>query len=211
LTARILTGDCRAILPTLDAGSVHCVVTSPPYFGLRDYGTAAWSGGDAACDHVAKKARNDADFNARTQERYGKYSDAMTVPDTIQYRKSCGKCGAVRQDQQIGLESSLDAYIAELVAVFRLVKRVLRDDGTCWLNLGSSYASATIESDEYIMRDDLTDAERAYVYAELAAHYRAESEALSGMRQPDAPAESTLPLVLVGSPRPSAKLRDEGV
>src|SRR5271169_1175015 len=44
--AVILLGDCRAILPTLDAGSARCCVTSPPYFGLRDYGTATWEGGD---------------------------------------------------------------------------------------------------------------------------------------------------------------------
>lgn len=37
MTFRIITGDCRSILPTLEAGSVHCIVTSPPYFGLRSY------------------------------------------------------------------------------------------------------------------------------------------------------------------------------
>ena len=42
MSVRQLIGDCRAILPTLDAASVHCCVTSPPYFGLRDYGTAKW-------------------------------------------------------------------------------------------------------------------------------------------------------------------------
>jgi hypothetical protein len=45
-------GDCLDVLPTLPAGSVQCVVTSPPYFGLRDYGTADWQGGDAECDHL---------------------------------------------------------------------------------------------------------------------------------------------------------------
>lgn len=84
MTVSYLTGDCRAILPTLDADSVQCCVTSPPYFGLRDYGVAG----------------------------------------------------------QIGLESSVDAYVAELVAVFREVRRVLRDDGTLWLNLGDSYAGS---------------------------------------------------------------------
>ena len=54
---------------------------------------------------------------------------------------NCGKCGAVRIDSQIGLEATPDAYVAKLVAVFREVRRVLRDDGTLWLNLGDSYAS----------------------------------------------------------------------
>jgi DNA modification methylase len=79
---RQLTGDCRDVLKTLPEGSVNCCVTSPPYFGLRDYG----HGG------------------------------------------------------QIGLESTPDAYVAELVAVFRDVRRVLADNGTLWLNLGDSYA-----------------------------------------------------------------------
>lgn len=79
---RILPGDCRDVLKTLPDQSVHCVVTSPPYFGLRDYGV----------------------------------------------------------EGQIGLEPTPDAFVAEMVAVFREVWRVLRDDGTVWLNLGDSYA-----------------------------------------------------------------------
>jgi DNA modification methylase len=81
---QILQGDCRDVLKTLPDCSVHCCVTSPPYFGLRDYGCAG----------------------------------------------------------QIGLESTPDAYVAELVAVFREVRRVLRDDGTLWLNLGDSYSGS---------------------------------------------------------------------
>jgi DNA modification methylase len=84
MSVRILTGDCRDVLRTLPDESVHCVVTSPPYFGLRDYGV----------------------------------------------------------DGQIGLEPTPDAFVAEMVSVFREVRRVLRDDGTVWLNLGDSYAAA---------------------------------------------------------------------
>lgn len=80
---KLINGDCREVLKTLPDASVHCCVTSPPYFGLRDYGC----------------------------------------------------------DGQIGIESTPDAYVAELVSVFHEVKRVLRDDGTLWLNLGDSYAS----------------------------------------------------------------------
>lgn len=77
----ILNGDCRDVLRTLEDESVHCCVTSPPYFGLRDYGVAG----------------------------------------------------------QIGLEPNPDAFVSEMVAVFRDVRRVLRADGTLWLNLGDSY------------------------------------------------------------------------
>ena len=80
----ILEGDCRNTLKTLPDCSVHCVVTSPPYFALRDYGC----------------------------------------------------------DGQIGLEATPDAFVEEIVAVFREVRRVLRDDGICWLNLGDSYSSS---------------------------------------------------------------------
>ena len=79
----ILVGDNRFLLELLPDQSVHCCVTSPPYFGLRDYGVAG----------------------------------------------------------QIGLESTPDAYVAQMVNVFREVRRVLRDDGTLWLNLGDSYSS----------------------------------------------------------------------
>ena len=80
----IYGGDCRAVMAEMPAESVHCVVTSPPYWGLRDYGT----------------------------------------------------------DGQLGLEATPEAYVANMVDVFREVRRVLRDDGTLWLNLGDSYARA---------------------------------------------------------------------
>lgn len=83
MTVTVLHGDCREVLRTLEPESVHCVVTSPPYFGLRDYGVSG----------------------------------------------------------QIGLEPTPDEYIAELVAVFAEVKRVLRPDGTVWLNIGDSYVA----------------------------------------------------------------------
>jgi DNA modification methylase len=84
MSVDIRVGDCLDVLRTLDAGSVQTCITSPPYFGLRDYGVAG----------------------------------------------------------QIGLEPTPDAFVAKLVAVFAEVRRVLADDGTLWLNLGDSYATA---------------------------------------------------------------------
>lgn len=83
MTVRILHGDCIANMKTLPDESVHCVVTSPPYWGLRDYGV----------------------------------------------------------DGQIGLEQSPAEYLAKMVEVFREVRRVLRPDGTCWVNMGDCYAT----------------------------------------------------------------------
>ena len=78
----LLQGDCTKVLATLPAASIQCCVTSPPYWGLRDYGA----------------------------------------------------------DGQLGLEATPDEYVANMVSVFREVRRVLRNDGTLWLNLGDSYA-----------------------------------------------------------------------
>ncbi len=83
MSVRILVGDALARLRELPGESVHCCVTSPPYFGLRDYGV----------------------------------------------------------EGQIGLEATPAAYVERLVEVFREVRRVLRRDGTCWVNLGDSYSS----------------------------------------------------------------------
>jgi len=80
---KIINGDCIEVLKTLPDGIVNTCVTSPPYFGLRDYGV----------------------------------------------------------DGQIGLEETPDTYVQRLVEVFREVRRILRDDGTLWLNLGDSYAA----------------------------------------------------------------------
>lgn len=129
----VYAGDCREVLRTLPDESVHCVVTSPPYWGLRDYGTASWEGGDEGCDHQYQKG-------GRNPETAGKQ---LTNAGTLfsQYEKVCGKCGAVRIDNQLGLEPTPEQYVDNMVAVFREVRRVLRDDGTLWLNLGDSYAA----------------------------------------------------------------------
>jgi DNA modification methylase len=127
----ILTGDCRETLRTLPDQSVHCCVTSPPYFGLRDYGTGKWEGGDPDCDHK---------LTTGSQGASGQRADRTFTQEAVQ-RDSCRKCGATRVDQQVGLEATPDEFVQALVEVFREVRRVLRDDGTCWLNLGDNYAS----------------------------------------------------------------------
>lgn len=130
----IHVGNCRAVLRELPAESVDAVVTSPPYWGLRDYGTATWTGGDAACDHrtlVAGRA---------TRPAGGLTGGKATVDAGTVLRGGCGRCGAQRVDSQLGLEPTPELYVEHLVAVFREVRRVLRRDGTVWLNLGDSYA-----------------------------------------------------------------------
>jgi DNA modification methylase len=135
---RLLQGDCRDVLDGLPERSVHCVVTSPPYFGLRDYGTASWVGGDAACDHVVGEIRTGLGM-AKLGERYSGGGHKASAPKPMMAKDVCPKCAAVRADQQIGLEATPAAYIETMVGVFRQIWRVLRDDGVAWLNLGDSY------------------------------------------------------------------------
>jgi site-specific DNA-methyltransferase (adenine-specific) len=120
--------------------SVDCVVTSPPYWGLRDYGTATWEGGDSSCDHLGKPMATKANINRNC----GTGNDVKNAEAREFYKDICGKCGARRIDSQIGLEQTPDEYVAEMVAVFREVRRVLKDDGVLWLNLGDSYNGAAM-------------------------------------------------------------------
>lgn len=121
-------GDCRTVLDTLPDQSAQTCITSPPYWLMRDYGTARWEGGEPDCDHQA----------CPRQGKTGQRQDRRYTA-AIPYRDVCGKCGAARIDRQMGLEESVEQFVAELVTVFRQVWRVLRDDGTLWLNLGDSY------------------------------------------------------------------------
>jgi DNA modification methylase len=127
----ILEGDARTVLRSLPAGSVSCCVTSPPYWQLRDYGTppVVWDG-QPDCGHVWRES-------PRTTP-----ASAILAADLLRPREQgqwCQLCGAWRG--QLGLEPTPDLYVAHLVDVLRAVRRVLRDDGTLWLNLGDSYTS----------------------------------------------------------------------
>ena len=134
----ILLGDVRQRLSEIPEGSVRTCVTSPPYFGLRDYGTASWEGGDGNCDHIQDESKTKQFGNPEFNEN--RPSRKKTKTKGFYYEKECEKCGAKRVDSQIGLEQSPNEYVEQLVQVFREVKRVLADDGTLWLNLGDSYA-----------------------------------------------------------------------
>ena len=125
--------DARAI--PLPDESVHCVVTSPPYWGLRDYQLLQWEGGDAGCNHSfgrvgSARADGIVDETKPVRNRDG----AAAAPTQC-------RCGAKQVAAGIGLESTLHEWIDNLVIVFREVWRVLRDDGVLWLNLGDAYTS----------------------------------------------------------------------
>lgn len=139
-TYRLMPGDVRETLASLPESSVQCVVTSPPYWGLRDYGTATWQGGDPDCAHAGRpKPRQDT---SGTTKRFGETrgEQASKRAYAVPVREEC-PCGARRVDAQIGLERTPYEFVDALVDVFREVRRVLRDDGTLWLNLGDCYAT----------------------------------------------------------------------
>lgn len=138
--AKIYIGDCLESLKTMPDKSVNCCITSPPYYGLRDYGTAAWEGGDPKCDHVIEKMRRGLGL-AESEKSTRGGGHKITECENIKAKSVCPKCGAICIDKQIGLEETLQEYIDKLIFVFREVRRVLRDDGTLWLNLGDSYVS----------------------------------------------------------------------
>ena len=127
---RIINKDVLTGLLDLEDASVQTCVTSPPYWGLRDYETGTWIGGDKDCSHVRDTKRSD-------HTNTGHRNNPM-VADAI-YKTVCKRCGAKREDLQLGLEEHPDEYISQMVVVFREVRRVLKDDGTLWLNMGDTY------------------------------------------------------------------------
>ena len=132
---KILLGDSRTTLSQIPDNSVDCCITSPPYYGLRDYGTGKWIGGNPDCPHRRLSKASDKTITGHAQELKGNVGDAI-------YKTVCPLCGAVREDNQIGLEETPQEYIQQLMEVFNEVHRVLKPTGTFWLNIGDSYNGA---------------------------------------------------------------------
>jgi DNA modification methylase len=129
---KVMLVNGNALKIPLADGVVQCVVTSPPYWGLRDYGTATWEGGEKACLHTQERKNGRCSSTISGGQETNSHAQEP-------YRDICGKCGAVRKDDQLGLEETPEQYVARMVEVFREVWRVLRPDGVLFLNLGDSY------------------------------------------------------------------------
>lgn len=113
----LLAGHCLDVLNTIPENSIHTCVTSPPYFGLRNYDTPAQTwGGSPECNHEWHNA-------------------ALRNP---LYGKMCARCGAFLGS--LGNEPTPELYVQHIVEIFREVRRVLRPDGTLWLVVGDCYA-----------------------------------------------------------------------
>ncbi len=138
----ILQGDALIKLKELPEKSINMCMTSPPYWALRDYGTAKWEGGDENCNH--KKGDGTPESRAKSTIGYAE-SQGHNLESWGDY---CRKCGAKRIDKQVGLEPTFDSYVNDLCDIFDEVNRVLKDDGTCWVNLGDTYYGSSSYSNE---------------------------------------------------------------
>jgi len=140
---KIEFGDCREIMKRwIDEGvKINTCITSPPYYGLRDYGTATWEGGDINCDHKNAKMKSRYDYPMQEGSRHAKIAETTKGTDGAKWHDECPDCGAIKKDNQIGLEQTPKEYIENMVDVFNHVKELLADDGTLWVNIGDSYSS----------------------------------------------------------------------
>lgn len=138
---KIEFGDCREIMKRwIDEGvKIQTCITSPPYFGLRDYGTATWEGGDVNCNHQNAEI-NPLKVGGFTGDRLRKENGSENKK-YLKLKEQCPDCGAIKKDNQIGLEQTPKEYIENMVDVFNHVKELLSDDGTLWVNIGDSYSS----------------------------------------------------------------------
>jgi DNA modification methylase len=132
----VLLGDVRKRAKDVPRKSIHTVVTSPPYYALRDYSTGRYEGGSPDCDHLHDNPRQDHSKG----RLLGRGAQGAALAARTPMRSFCTKCGAIRVDEQLGLEESPEEYVEKMVSVFREVWECLRDDGTVWLNLGDSYS-----------------------------------------------------------------------
>lgn len=147
----ILEGDARTRLREVPDGTAHCVITSIPFYGLRFYDTTpqVW-GGRQDCQHDwrarpgIKKSRGTGksglagwDNGLTSTTLAAKVSvNTVTAPES----HTCKRCRAWRGE--LGLEPAPEMFVDHVVEVFREVRRVLRDDGVLWLNVGDSYAGS---------------------------------------------------------------------
>jgi site-specific DNA-methyltransferase (cytosine-N4-specific) len=130
----LLLGDAREALRELPDESVDCAATSPPFYALRDYGTGAWIGGDETHEHDTVGARGGRGGSGTLDKRS---ADAM--PSRVPARVC--SCGAEYRDPQIGLEETPEEWAAALVDVFAECRRILKPQGTLWVECGDSYVS----------------------------------------------------------------------
>jgi len=156
---QILQGHVLDVLAQLPAESVQCCVTSPPYWGLRKYsGEQEITWGDNHCEHEWEEG-------GLPNECYGtpgRGKQATHGNYNTSWRGPCLKCGTWRG--AYGLEPTPDLYVQHTIEILRAIRRVLREDGTVYWNIGDSYAGSgkgygsdhgkAVFTDEHIVKTD---------------------------------------------------------
>lgn len=144
---KLIISDALSGLKQVEDKSVQMCVTSPPYWNLRDYQTTPliW-GGDSNCNHIwgetkikKQTPQRDHDSNGNFGNTRGEESFREGCAFESDIGRFCEKCDAWLGC--LGSEPTPELYVEHLVEIFKEVKRVLRDDGTLWLNIGDSYAA----------------------------------------------------------------------
>lgn len=159
----VLNGNALEVLKTLPSESVDCVITSPPYYMLRDYGEETifvWDG-DPNCEHEwgeedIVKVRGDY-----SNANVGNNKKGLD-PQEKSLGSFCRKCGAWRG--QLGMEPTPELYIKHLADIFDEVYRVLKQEGNVFINIGDTYATSggrTLGKHKYIDRLDFYNTTRA--------------------------------------------------
>jgi DNA modification methylase len=147
---------------TIVAGNAQTCVTSPPFYGHRDYGTRNWFGGDPACRHDRKVSHEPFHPGQVAQTKYK--TPAASKEGQTAITHSCSRCGAWYG--QLGQEPDVATYIDHLVTIFGEVRRALRPDGLCWLEIGDTLAekglllvpqrlAIALQEDEWIVRSQI--------------------------------------------------------
>jgi DNA modification methylase len=135
----VMQGHVLDQLRELPNDCVDIVVTSTPYYGLRDYGPdciSIWDG-DANCEHIWEPYSFSLHNGRGDAQKSAKFSEQNSIPDLELSNANCVKCGAWKG--QLGLEPHPSLFIEHLAQVFFEIKRVLKPSGSLWLNLGDTY------------------------------------------------------------------------
>ena len=142
---KFLQGNCIDKIKELDDSSIDCVVSSPPYFGLRDYGTEPQIiGGNKNCNHIWQTFKRDGNCWGIPNRNIDGQAQTKKTNNSIvkeQEQKKCSKCDA--WIGQLGLEPTYQDYLANTVKVFETFKPKLKDTATIWWNVGDSYSSGS--------------------------------------------------------------------
>ncbi len=122
--------------------SIDCIISSPPYWALRDYGTGKWVGGnDPNCKHdeIRRKTRDERKSNAWMEEKLTQ----GTFGDELKWKsRTCPTCNAEFKDQQWGMEENFQDYLKKMQSLMTEIRKILKPTGSVWINLGDTYNSS---------------------------------------------------------------------